>query len=39
MAGLVPGVVTGRLDVGGTEGMQHKRRSFRVSRQSEVVLD
>ena len=22
MAGLVPGVVTGRLDVGGTEGMQ-----------------
>ena len=23
MAGLVPGVVTGRLDVGGTEGMQH----------------
>ena len=28
MAGLVPGVVTGRLDVGGTEGAQYNIEAF-----------
>ena len=42
MAGLVPGVVTGRLDVGGTEGMQQattSRRSGRPTARSRSRID